>query len=238
LSGIFPFGIEIAYLQEYSVTRPEENKMNRFGIRALALAACLAALALPASAEWLESPNDTFTATGPLGQTWTASWSGWNAYERGSNVWIHGDELVYDFTTPFRGAWAGTPTQTYVFTTTARRSGLLDLKVMLASNEPWDGSATSMYIWHGGLENRELLAGNTSDSGLLRDFVLNLSAGEQWGFMAVSGSIGDNSAYTGPLHGIFGVTYHDSGNQVPEPASLAIMGLGVLGIAAARRKKA
>jgi hypothetical protein len=212
--------------------------MKRFGVHALSLAACLAALAMPASAELLASPNDTLTASGALGQTWTASWSGWNAYERGSNVWIHGDELVYDFQTPFDGAWAGTPTQTYVFTTTAGRSGLLDLDVMVASNAPWDGSATSMYVWHGSTDNRDLLAGNTSEAGMLRGVALHLTEGEQWGFMAVSGSIGDNSAYAGPLHGIFSVTRHDDGNQVPEPASLTLLGLGALGAAAARRRKA
>jgi hypothetical protein len=59
--------------------------------------------------------------------------------------------------------------------------------------------------------------------------------------MAVGGSIDDNLAYSGPVEGSFTITDPATptpGGNVPEPASLALLGLGMLGAAVARRRKA
>lgn len=208
-------------------------------VRSLSVAACLASLSLPAAAGvaniWT---NDTYTDTGALGQAWTVSWSGWNAYEMGSDVAIDGPDLGYRFWSPSGpNAYNGTPTQTYVFATTAARSGDLALLVDLSSNGPWTNSATDMYVWQGDTDHKTRLAGATSDAIDHADVTLNLAAGEAWGFMAVSGSIGDDTRYAGNLYGNFSVTAAGPSGAVPEPASLALLGLGALGAAAARRRK-
>jgi hypothetical protein len=208
-------------------------------VRNLSMAACLAALSLPAAAGvaniWT---NDTYTDTGALGQTWTVSWSGWNAYEMGSDVAIDGPDLGYSFRSPRAGdAYNGTPTQTYVFATTAAQSGDLALVINLSSNGLWANSATDMYIWQGDTDHKTRLAGATDDAVERADVTLNLTAGQAWGFMAVSGSIGDDTHYSGNLYGNFNVTAAGPSGDVPEPASLALLGLGALGAIAARRRK-
>lgn len=208
-------------------------------VRNLSMAACLAALSLPAAAGvahvWTDDP---YTDTGALGQTWTVSWSGWNAYEMGSDVAIEGANLGYSFVSPPAGfAYNGTPTQTYVFATTAAHSGDLALVIDLSSNGLWANSATDMYIWQGDTDHKTRLAGATDDAVERADVTLNLTAGQAWGFMAVSGSIGDDTHYSGNLYGNFNVTAAGPSGDVPEPASLALLGLGALGAIAARRRK-
>lgn len=202
-------------------------------IRSIALAASLA-FALPA---WADPVNigDKVEGTGPLGQKWTGAWAeGWNIAEYYSIVAIEPDTLAYHYLAG--GSWAGTPTQTYVFGTTAARTGLLSLNVDLSSNPQWDGSSTSMYLWQGDLTNRTLLAGATDDEIVSKQLSLDLTEGEAWGFMAIGGSIGDDLDYTGPVYGTFIVTDAATGGTVPEPTPLALLGLGVFGLLAARRK--
>jgi hypothetical protein len=215
--------------------------MNKFSVRALALAACLSSFALPASAEWIGTYQSTEATKGALGQTWTGAWAdGWNVAEAPSDMTIDGGTLSYWYLGG--GYWYGTMTQTYVFTTTAARTESLTLGIDLSSNEQWDGSATSMYIWQGSTANKTLLAGATADEIEHASYTLDLQAGQEWGFMAVSGSAGDQSYKTGRVYGSFTITDPatpvDNGGDVPEPASLALLGLGMLGIAGVRRKKA
>lgn len=204
-------------------------------LRTAAVAACLALSSLPAAADYVWIGEST-GATGPLGQYWTGAWSeGWNIAEYFSDVSIDADTLSYDYLAG--GSWAGTPTQTYVFSTAAASAGRLNLNIELRSNGQWEGSATSMYLWQGNTDNRQLLAGATGNAAVSKQLSLDLSLGEAWGFLAVGGSIGDNLGYTGPVYGSFKVTDAADGSDIPEPASLVLLGLGALGFAARRKAR-
>lgn len=212
--------------------------MKKLKVSALALAACLSAFALPASAEWIGVYQSTEATKGALGQTWTGSWTeGWNRYEWFSDLSISGNVLSYDYLAG--GASLGTPTQTYVFSTTAAAATELALGIDLSTNEAWTGSATALYIWQGTTDSRKLLSSGTNGAVEHVNASLNLAAGDAWGFMVVSGSIDDNNVkYTGPLWGSFTITDPATPSEVPEPGSLVLLGLGALGIAAVRRRKA
>jgi hypothetical protein len=120
--------------------------MKKMNVCALALAACLGAFALPASADMVWT-NETVTAAGPLGQTWKGVWDqehSWNIAEGLSQVSIGGATLFYEYGAGV--SWIGTPTQTFIFRTTAAVTGDLSLGIDLKSNLDWNGGSTAMYI--------------------------------------------------------------------------------------------
>ena len=202
--------------------------------RSVILAASLVLSAAPALAEHISIYEET-SGKGPLGQQWTGGWAaGWNITEWFSDVSIDRDTLSYNYLPG--GSPIGTPTQTYVFGTTAAKAGELTLNIDLSSNVLWYGSSTDMYLWQGSITNTQWLAGATNDGIVSKSLTLNLVSGEAWGFLAVSGSVNDNLQYTGPLYGSFVVTSPSASGDVPEPGSLALLGLGMLGFMAARRK--
>jgi hypothetical protein len=197
--------------------------MTNFFARAFSIAVVLAAVALPASA-------DVITGSGPLGQQWTASSSGSDPYGMGSALGITGNTLSYDFRHPGYAS-SGVPDQTYVFTTTAANAGALSLDIDVSSFAAWYMAHTDMYIWQGSTDNNQWLTGDTWGGVDHRTVTLDLIQGQQWGFMAIGG----NYDGTGILSGSFTVT---KSADVPEPASITLLGLGALGLGFARRRKA
>jgi hypothetical protein len=198
---------------------PKFNKreMMKTLVRALFAALCLAALAIPATASSL----------GPLGQQWDASSSGFDPYGMGNTLTISGDTLSYSFNHP-GDAWDGVPEQSYVFSTTAAANGPLDLSINTSSFASWYEAFTDMYVWEGSTANSQFLAGDTWGGVQNTLVTLNLTSGEAWGFSADGG----NYDGTGAVSGSFSVT------QVPEPKTLALLGLGLLALVFANRKKA
>lgn len=79
--------------------------------------------------------------------------------------------------------------------------------------------------------------GGASDTGVV-NFSYTVGAAGDYVLMAGVANHGDNSFDSTLLAGRFAVASNDGpGNNVPEPASVALLGLGLLGVAAARRRK-
>jgi len=167
------------------------------------------------------------TTIGPLDQDWQASSSGSDPYGLGNTLTISGDTLSYSFNHPGQ-AWDGVPQQTYVFSTIAADTGPLNLSIDVSSFASWYQAYTNMYVWEGTTSNNQLLAGDTWNGVQNIQETLNLTSGEAWGFMAVGG----NYDASGILNGSFTVT------KVPEPQSLALIGIGLMALMFAMRKKA
>lgn len=180
-------------------------------IKHLVASLCLAAAPFAASA-------------GPLELSWTAAHTG-DLYNGAANstTTITDDKLGYNYSSP---GYNGVPQQRYTFTTTAQEDGILNLQLNWSAFASWYRAYTRLYVFDD--SGSKLLSTNNWANHDMLLTALNLQAGEQWGFIVEAG----NYDGTGAVSGTIGV------NAIPEPGSLALLGLGLFGFALARRRKA
>jgi hypothetical protein len=140
--------------------------MKNFSVSALALAACLTAFALPASAEpvWTDVPVDgraRWARPGPASGTRTQL----ERAEYVSDVSVSGNTLSYNYLAA--GSWMG-PDPDLCLHDHRRRNRCADPGHRPGFQRAWDNSATSMYIWQGSTANKTLLSGGTDGESSTR----------------------------------------------------------------------